>query len=138
MNVNMDMMNNNNNKEMCVPSFRVSALTRDDITAAARRLRTNRTTKWTVVVEGRELPVRPLILEAAGVPPNDPTNSHQAVKILEERGFDVRYEGKATSSKQKPQSEAEMVELIHSLRGFLKGGESIAEAREREHRDDKY
>ena len=90
------------------------------------------------MIEGRELPARPLILEAAGVPPNDPTNSHQAVKILEEKGFDVRYEGKATSNKGKPQSEAEMVELIRSLRGFLKGGESLAEAREREHRDDKY
>ena len=90
------------------------------------------------MVEGRELPARPLILEAAGVPPNDPTNSHQAVKILEERGFDVRYEGKATPGNAKPQSQAEMEEFIRSLRGFLKGDNSIAEAREREHRDDKY
>ncbi len=29
--------------------------------------------KWTVMVDGRELPARPLMLEAAGVPPNDPT-----------------------------------------------------------------
>lgn len=120
-----------------MPSARVSALTRDEITAAAKRLRASRPAKWTVMVEGRELPARPLILEAAGVPPNDPTNSHQAVKILEERGFDVRYEGKATSSKEKPQSEAEMVELIRSLRGFLRGEDSIAEARERGHRLEK-
>ena len=85
-----------------MPSARVSALTRDDITAAAKRLRVSRPAKWTVIVEGRELPARPLILEAAGVPPNDPTNSHQAVKILEDWGFDVRYEGKATSGHENP------------------------------------
>lgn len=79
-----------------MPSPRVSALTREDITAAAKRLRAARPAKWTVIVEGRELPARPLILAAAGVPPNDPTNPHQAVKILKERGFDVRYEGEAT------------------------------------------
>ena len=120
-----------------MPSPRVAALTRDDITAAAKRLRTSRSAKWTVMVEGRELPARPLILEAAGVPPNDPTNSHQAVKILEERGFDVRYEGKATPGNAKPQSLAEMEEYIRSLRGFLKGDDSIAEARERGHRLEK-
>ena len=120
-----------------MPSARVSALTREDITAAARRLGATRPAKWTVIVEGRELPARPLILEAAGVPPNDPTNSHQAVKILEDWGFDVRYEGKPTSGKGKPQSQAEMQEYIHSLRGFLKGDDSIAEARERGHRLEK-
>ncbi|MGA9472339.1 MAG: hypothetical protein WBV36_07745 [Terriglobales bacterium] len=118
-----------------MPSARVAALTRDEITAAAKRLRASRPAKWTVIVEGRELPARPLILEAAGVPPNDPTNSHQAVKILEEKGFDVRYEGKATSTDRKPQ--AEMEEYIRSLRGFLKGAGSIAEARERGHRLEK-
>jgi len=50
--------------------------------------------KWTVLVEGRELPARPLVLEAAAVPPNDPTNSHQAVAILENLGFETRYSGK--------------------------------------------
>src|SRR6266581_8793930 len=74
-----------------MPSARVSALTREDITAAAKRLRGSRPAKWTVIVEGRELPARPLILEAAGVPPNDPTNSHQAVKILRRLGFETRY-----------------------------------------------
>ena len=120
-----------------MPSARVSALTRDEITAAAKRLRASRPAKWTVIVEGRELPARPLILAAAGVPPNDPTNSHQAVKILEERGFDVRYEGKATPSRGKPQSQAEVEELIRSLRGCLKGNYSLVEDREREHRIEK-
>lgn len=49
--------------------------------------------KWTVLVEGQELPARPLVLYAAGVPPNDPTNSHQAVAILEKLGFQTRYQG---------------------------------------------
>jgi hypothetical protein len=47
--------------------------------------------KWTVIVGDRELPARPLVLEAAGVPPNDPTNSHQAVEILRRLGFETRY-----------------------------------------------
>src|ERR1700689_4399279 len=80
-----------------MPSARVSALTREEITAAAKRLRASRPAKWTVMVEGRELPARPLVLEAAGVPPNDPTNSHQAVAILKDFGFDVRYRGKSVS-----------------------------------------
>jgi len=120
-----------------MPSNRVSAVTREDIMAAARRLRASRPAKWTVIVDGREFPARPLILEAAGVPPNDPTNSHQAVKILEDWGFDVRYEGKATSGKGRPESQVTMEELIRSLRGSCKGDDSIAGAREREHRLEK-
>jgi hypothetical protein len=120
-----------------MPSPRISALTREDITAAAQRLRPSRPAKWTVIVEGRELPARPLILEAAGVPPNDPTNSHQAVKILEDWGFDVRYEGKPTPGKGKQESHVAMEDLIRTLRGSCKANDSIAEAREREHRLEK-
>lgn len=47
--------------------------------------------KWRVVINSREFPARPLVLEAAGVAPNDPTNSHQAVAILESLGFETRY-----------------------------------------------
>ncbi len=136
--MNLDMMNVNYSIEgRFMPSTRVAALTREDITAAAKRLRASRPAKWTVIVEGRELPARPLILEAAGVPPNDPTNSHQAVKILEEWGFDVRYEGKATPGKGKQESQAAMEDLIRRLRGSCKGDDSISEAREREHRLEK-
>jgi len=79
-----------------MPSSRVSALTKQDIAAAARNFRWNRLMpKWTVIVDGKELPVRPLVLEAAGVPPNDPTNSHQAVAKLKRFGFDTRYQGKS-------------------------------------------
>lgn len=67
-------------------------LTRAEILATANRFRWFRKLpKWTVIVEQRELPARPLVLEAAGVPPNDPTNSHQAIAILENLGFETRY-----------------------------------------------
>jgi hypothetical protein len=77
-------------------SQKVAALTRQDIIKTARNFKWYRQMpKWTTFVGGTELPARPLVLEAAGVPPNDPTNSHQAVAILKDRGFDVRYEGKS-------------------------------------------
>ncbi len=67
-------------------------LTRAEIVRAAGSFRwTRKGAKWTVIVGERELPARPLVLEAAGVPPNDPTNSHQAVEILRRLGFETRY-----------------------------------------------
>ncbi|MGA9800454.1 MAG: hypothetical protein WBQ68_15690 [Terriglobales bacterium] len=120
-------------------SAKVSILTKGDIAKAARDFRWKRQmTKWTVIVDGRELPARPLVLQAAGVPPNDPTNSHQAVALLQNCGFDVLYEGKPVYGEhndevQEPVSE----EFIHSLRGRLKGGDSLVEAWEREHRIEK-
>jgi hypothetical protein len=67
-------------------------LTRAEIVRAANDFRwTRKGAKWTVIVGERELPARPLVLEAAGVPPNDPTNSHQAVEILRRLGFETRY-----------------------------------------------
>src|SRR5579863_6130492 len=67
-------------------------LTRAQILSTASRFRWFRKLpKWTVIVDNRELPARPLVLEAAGVPPNDPTNSHQAIAILENLGFETRY-----------------------------------------------
>ena len=93
--------------------------------------------KWSVIVEGRELPARPLVLLAAGVPPNDPTNSHQAVAILKDRGFDVRYAGKSLHEEQENANQSDFEELIHKLRGSLKGPHSLLEDREREHRIEK-
>ena len=67
-------------------------LTRAEILRAASNFRwTRKGMKWTVIVGDKELPARPLVLEAAGVPPNDPTNSHQAVEILRRLGFETRY-----------------------------------------------
>jgi len=123
-----------------MPSSRVSALTKQDIAAAARNFRWNRLMpKWTVIVEGRELPARPLVLDAAGVPPNDPTNYHQAVAILKQQGFDVRYQGKTLQGDDSTKTPSpEFESLLHRLRGSCKGGDSLVEAREREHRDDRY
>jgi hypothetical protein len=67
-------------------------LTRTEVLDTARTFRwTKKMPKWRVVVNGRELPARPLVLQAAGVAPNDTTNSHQAVAILEGLGFETRY-----------------------------------------------
>jgi hypothetical protein len=120
-------------------SARVSVITKEVIVSTARDFRWNRQMpKWTVIVEGRELPARPLVLEAAGVPPNDPTNSHQAVAILKDRGFDVRYQGKTIQSEDGDQTLQPITnEFIHSLRGCCKGETSLVEAREREHRIEK-
>ncbi len=71
----------------------VEELTREKVIITARNFRWNRKMlKWTVLVEGRELPARPLVLAAAGVPPNDPTNSHMAIAKLKALGFETRYE----------------------------------------------
>ena len=71
----------------------VNALTREQIITTARSFDWDKKLpKWTVIVEGRELPVRPLVLTAAGVLPNDPTTSHIAVAKLESLGFEVRYD----------------------------------------------
>jgi hypothetical protein len=67
-------------------------LTRTEVLETARTFRwTKKMPKWRVVVNGRELPARPLVLEAARVAPNNTTNSHQAVAILESLGFETRY-----------------------------------------------
>src|SRR5216684_1855266 len=67
-------------------------LTRAEIVRAADNFRwTRKGAKWMAIVGERELPARPLVLEAAVVPPNDPTNSHQAVEILRRLGFETRY-----------------------------------------------
>lgn len=120
-------------------SSRVSALTKEDITAAAKNFRWSRhLPKWSVVVDGQELPARPLVLEAAGVPPNDPTNSHQAVAILKERGFEVRYQGKTIlEEEQRAKLQPDLDTLIRKLRGCLKGPHSLLQDREREHRIEK-
>ena len=79
-----------------MPNSKITALTRRDIIQAAKTFKTSRRMpKWTAIIEGKELPARPLVLEAAGVAPNDSTNSHQAVAILKDLGFETRYEGKS-------------------------------------------
>lgn len=118
-------------------SSKVVALTKSDITTAAGSFQwTRQLPKWTVIVDGKQLPARPLVLEAAGVPPNDPTNSHQAVAILQDRGFDVYYRGKAIRP-QETEPASGLDDLIQKIRGRYEGGHSLASDREREHRIEK-
>src|ERR1700685_2694644 len=113
-------------------SAKVSQLTRQDIACAAADFEWRRQMpKWTVIVEGRELPARPLVLEAAGVPPNDPTNSHQAVALLQDRGCDIRYQGKSIAAESKPAPPSVSDEFIRGLRGCGKGSNSLGEGRQR-------
>ena len=68
--------------------------TRQDIMIVARDFHWNRPLpNWTTVVEGRELPARPLVLKAARVSDDHPTNSGEAAVILSDLGFEVRYKG---------------------------------------------
>jgi len=114
-------------------------LTRGEILATASRFRWFRKMpKWTVIVEGRELPARPLVLRAAGVFPNDPTNSHQAIALLKQHGFEVRYEGNSIPDEdQKATVKPSIDEVIRKLRGRFAGSPSLLEDREREHRIEK-
>jgi hypothetical protein len=94
-------------------------LTRAEILATATRFRWFRKMpKWTVIVDNRELPARPLVLEAAGVPPNDPTNSHQAIAILENLGFETRYASEPRKSPQPVQADVP-AGAPSDLRSFL-------------------
>lgn len=100
-------------------------LTRSEILTTANRFRWFRKMpKWTVIVDGRELPARPLVLEAAGVPPNDPTNSHQAIAILEHLGFETRYQSvpetprdtaALSDSPSKPSESGSILDLVSGI-----------------------
>lgn len=48
---------------------------------------------WTTVVDGRELPARPLLLKAAKAADNNPINAEEAAVILSDLGLEVRYKG---------------------------------------------
>jgi hypothetical protein len=93
-------------------------LSRADILRTARVFTwTRKMPKWTVVIENRVLPARPLVLQAAGVRPNDSTNSHQAVAILEDLGFDTRYEG--VGEKTSGVEETSLVERPNALKSIF-------------------
>jgi hypothetical protein len=100
-------------------------LTRADILATANRFRwLRKMPKWTVIIDNRELPARPLVLEAAGVPPNDPTNSHQANAKLENHGFETRYAADSSKSNE-PLRAVAPAEGLRNNRSIL---EIVAEA----------
>jgi hypothetical protein len=99
-------------------------LTRAEIVRAANSFRwTRKGAKWTVIVGERELPARPLVLEAAGVPPNDPTNSHQAVEILRRLGFETRYakdQGEMGTKEREEPTEKESGSILEMVSAVTK------------------
>ena len=79
--------------ERRVASPKIQA-TRQDVTDAARNFQWERQLpEWTTVVDGRELPARPLVLKAARVSDKNPTKTSEAAVILSDLGFEVRYMG---------------------------------------------
>jgi hypothetical protein len=78
---------------------KLATLTRNKITRVAKTFKGNRhAPKWNVIVEGVELPARPLVIESSGLAHNHSMNSHQAVTILKRLGFETRYDGKQYSA----------------------------------------
>lgn len=71
------------------------------------------------------------------MPPNDPTNSHQAVAILRKFGFAVRYQGKQIVDSDAEEETPRIDELLRRLRGCYRDTPSLLEDREREHRIEK-
>jgi len=68
--------------------------TRQDVMNVARDFQWNgQLPNWTTVVDGREFPARPLVLKAAKVSDNNPTNAEEAAVMLSDLGFEVRYKG---------------------------------------------
>lgn len=74
---------------------KIDSLTRERVNEIAKKfVWSKQLPKWTVIVEGRELPVRPLVLQAVGALPNDSTTSNAATAKLKSLGFEIRYNGR--------------------------------------------
>jgi hypothetical protein len=77
---------------------RLEAVTPADVVRASKDTTPKRIQKWSVVVEGKELPVKQILMAAANivqssaprVTPADFT-AHYAVSRLKNLGFSVRY-----------------------------------------------
>jgi len=57
---------------------------------------------WTAIVEGRELPARAVLIKAAKVAQNNPTDSGEAAVVLSDLGFEVRFKGATIPSEDLP------------------------------------
>lgn len=81
-----------------MPNARFDTLDKQDVIRAARKLDPKGIQKWSVVVEGREYPVKQLLMQAANsidssAPRVTPADfiAHYAVRKLKKLGFSVRY-----------------------------------------------
>ncbi len=77
---------------------RLEAVTHQAVVRAARKLTPKKIQKWSVVVSGREFPVKQLLMEAANsldvqAPRVTPADfvAHDAVRRLRNLGFPVKY-----------------------------------------------
>ncbi len=81
-----------------MPNPRFDALTKQDVLKAARRVAPKNIQKWSAVVEGKEYPVKQLLMDAANLiespaPRVTPADfiAHYAVRKLKKLGFIVNY-----------------------------------------------
>jgi hypothetical protein len=77
---------------------RLDALSKEAVVKAAKHLQPGTIQKWSVMVGGKEFPVKQLVREAANSLPMDTPKAtpadfiaHDAVRILKRLGFEVRY-----------------------------------------------
>jgi hypothetical protein len=77
---------------------RLETVTRDDVARTAKSINPKGIQKWSVLVEGREFPVKQLLMEAANsikssAPRVTPADfiAHYAVRKLKQLGFIVNY-----------------------------------------------
>ena len=81
-----------------MPNPRFEAVSKQDVTRAARKIEPKHIQKWSVVVEGTEYPVKQLLMEAcnsveSSAPRVTPADfiAHYAVRKLKKLGFTVKY-----------------------------------------------
>lgn len=77
---------------------RLSIVTKDEVVQAAQRIQAKGIQKWSVIVSGREYPVKQVLMEAANLvnspaPRVTPADfiAHFAVRKLKKLGFTVNY-----------------------------------------------
>lgn len=81
-----------------VRNERLDLVNRDHIRKAAETIRPKNIHRWSVIVEGREFPVKQLFMAAANLVESDAPRvtpadliPHSAVRKLKKMGFEVRY-----------------------------------------------
>lgn len=77
---------------------RLKAVTREDVIRVSKRIEPKTIQKWSVVVGGKEFPIKQILMEAANsiastAPRVTPADfiTHSAVSRLKTLGFTVRY-----------------------------------------------
>jgi hypothetical protein len=81
-----------------VRNERLDLVSRDHVLQAAATIRPKNIHRWSVIVEGREFPVKQLMMAAANLVESDAPRitpadliPHSAVRALRKMGFEVRY-----------------------------------------------